>query len=548
MINKYKFYILLLFLGLHLTVFSQWNYNPSINTPVSTSSNDQQDVRIVTDSKGGAIITWVDFRNNISLADIFVQRVNAAGYPLWTSNGKAICTNAADQTAVSIAEAGNGSAILVWQDWRNGNRDIYTQKVDSSGNILWTANGVAVCVKSYNQSSPKIISDALGGAIVVWEDSSAGSWDIYAQRISNTGITMWTTNGVIICNAADSQINPKIDLDGNGGGIITWQDKRNTGDYNIYTQHINASGVVQWTANGVVICNAVGNQTNPKIEPNGSGGAIIGWQDKRGVDYDIYVQSINASGIVQWTANGVPVCTATGSQSAVDMTSDGVNGVIVSWKDLRSGKPVIYASMINSSGTVQWSSNGLALGNGSNPNIAGNSAGGAIITWQDSTSGTSNVYAQNISSSGTKQWGATAIDVGTAVDDQLGPKNVATGNGGVIFAWQDYRNGNNFDVYAHHLAPNGTSGIADLLNQNKTVSCFPNPFNLQTTFFINTQIPIEQWTLTIYDMVGKTVFSKTVANSKSVTFSRNNLSTGIYFYEISNQTKVFGNGKLSITD
>ena len=68
--------VFLLCMGLNSFVFSQWNASPSINTAISTSLNDQQDARIVTDTKGGAIIAWVDFRNNTALADIFVQRKN----------------------------------------------------------------------------------------------------------------------------------------------------------------------------------------------------------------------------------------------------------------------------------------------------------------------------------------------------------------------------------------------------------------------------------------------------------------------------------------
>lgn len=537
---------------LSATVFAQWNISPSINTSISASLNDQQDARIVTDAKGGAIITWVDFRNSLTLADIFVQRVNASGYPLWTLNGTAICTDLADQTAVGIVDADNGGAILTWQDWRNGDRDIYAQKIDSSGNVLWTSNGVAVCVKVNHQSSPKIISDAAGGAIIVWEDSSlTGNWDIYAQRISNTGTPLWTTNGVIICNTVYPQINPKIETDGNGGGIITWQDKRNGGNYDIYAQRINSLGSIQWTVNGLIVSNAVGNQTNPKIEPDGAGGAIIGWQDKRnGTDYDIYVQRINTSGITQWTSNGVAVCTATGTQSAVDMTTDGINGVIISWKDVRSVTSGIYASIVNPSGIVQWASNGVALGNGVNPNVVGNGSGGAIICWQDSTSGTWNVYAQNLNANGVKQWGATGVDIATAAGNQTSPKNVATGNGGSIFAFQDFRTGGDFDIYAHRLNANGTIiGVPDYFsNENKRIDCYPNPFQFQTTLSINSPKDIEKWQLTVYDVTGKIILLQTINNSKSATIYKNNLPSGLYFYQITNQTEVLGNGKFSIID
>ena len=42
--------------------FSQWNANPAVNTPVSTAFVDQKSQKMVSDTKGGAIIAWEDFR------------------------------------------------------------------------------------------------------------------------------------------------------------------------------------------------------------------------------------------------------------------------------------------------------------------------------------------------------------------------------------------------------------------------------------------------------------------------------------------------------
>ena len=195
-------------------------------------------------------------------------------------------------------------------------------------------NGLLVCNRATNQKNPKIVSDNAGGAIIVWEDS-ASFWfpDVYAQRISSTGATLWLTNGVSICTAPNQQQNPTLDLDGMGGAIITWQDKRSNVDYDIYAQQINASGAIGWTANGVIICNAINTQSNPRIEPDGSNGAIIGWVDKRNaLNYDIYAQRINSSGTALWTANGTIVCSAANNQSAIDMKYLGSTGAIFSWK------------------------------------------------------------------------------------------------------------------------------------------------------------------------------------------------------------------------
>lgn len=63
----------------------------------------------------------------------------------------------------------------------------------------------------------------------------------------------------------------------------------------------------QWQVDGGPVCTAANVQTNPKIVSDGAWGAIIAWQDLRGgVAYDIYAQHILASGAADpaWPANG----------------------------------------------------------------------------------------------------------------------------------------------------------------------------------------------------------------------------------------------------
>ena len=163
------------------------------------------------------------------------------------------------------------------------------------------------------KSNPTITSDGSGGAIITWMDYRSGTYDICAQSINASGVVLWTADGVPISTAAGDQLNPTITSDGSGGAIITWMDYR-SGTYDIYAQSINASGVVLWTADGVPISTAAGDQLNPTIISDGSGGAIITWEDYRSGTYDIYAQRINASGAVQWTADGVPISTAAGDQ------------------------------------------------------------------------------------------------------------------------------------------------------------------------------------------------------------------------------------------
>jgi len=178
---------------------------------------------------------------------------------------------------------------------------IYAQKVDSNDVNRWTANGTAICRASGDHKSPQIVSDGAGGAIITWEESN-----IYTQKVNSNGETQWDLNGNAICTESGTQKYPQLVSDGANGTIITWQDNRD-GDDDIYAQKVNSSGDIQWTVNGTTICTANGNQKFPQIVSDGTGGAIITWQDNRDGEKDIFAQKVNSSGDIQWTANGTAI-------------------------------------------------------------------------------------------------------------------------------------------------------------------------------------------------------------------------------------------------
>ena len=391
-------------------------------------------------------------------------RPAAAAWPHEPNNGNvALCTAANSQSTPTIISDGAGGAIVTWYDFRNGtNYDIYAQRISAAGVPLWTANGVPLCTATGDQGYPAIVSDGAGGAIITWSDKrSITNWDIYTQRISAAGATQWTANGVALCSAAGDQASPTIVSDGAGGAIVTWGDYRSGTSNDVYAQRINAAGAPQWTANGVALCTATFDQLTPKIASDGAGGAIVTWYDSRSAtNYDIYAQRISAAGATQWTANGVALCTAANSQSDPTIISDGVGGAIVTWYDFRSPGSDIYAQRISAAGAPQWTANGVALctavNNQSAPAVISDGAGGAIATWSDFRGTSNDIYAQRISAAGVPQWTADGVALCTATGEQSAPMIVSDAGGGAIVTWHDYRSGTNYDIYAQRISAAGT--------------------------------------------------------------------------------------------
>ena len=232
--------------------------------------------------------------------------------------------------------------------------------------LAWSddpTENTAICTATGDQSSPQIVSDGSGGYIITWTDYRNGSSsDIYAQRVDSSGTAQWTANGVAVCTATSSQYSPQVVSDGSGGAIITWYDYRSGSNYDIYAQRVNSSGSVQWTPDGVAVCTATGEQSSPQIVSDGSGGAIVTWNDYRDSDWedDIYAQRVDSSGAVRWAENGVAICTIGGGDEMMmggrqtRVTSDGSGGAIITWNDYRDSdwEGDIYAQRVDSSGTV----------------------------------------------------------------------------------------------------------------------------------------------------------------------------------------------------
>jgi hypothetical protein len=79
-----------------------------------------------------------------------------------------------------------------------------------------------------------------------------------------------------------------------------------------------------------------------------------------------------------------------------------------------------------------------------------------------------------------------------------------------------------------------------------TVNVFPNPFNTTTTFLIQTEQPVNNMQLSIYDGAGRLVRQVNNINTTTVTVDRDGLADGMYFYTLTAENAQLTNGKLIV--
>lgn len=369
---------------------------------VSSATGRQILPEIVSDGAGGVIVTWLDLRagNN----DVYAQRMNAAGVAQWTTNGKAVAVvTGSNRYAPKIIEDGAGGAIIAWSDDRNGDTDIYVQHLNAAGTPYWTANGNRMVEPGYNQTSPQIISDNAGGAIIAWQDYndvSLGS-DIRANHLKSDGTFDAPVGGWWIRVYTGEQTNPRLTGDGEGGAIVAWEDT-SSGPADIYAQRIKLSEPVSATAWGPVVkvTGASGAQSGTQIISDGAGGAILAWVDPRAGNKDIYAQRINASGSILWGTDGKAVTTASGDQDSVQLATDGSNGALIAWVDQSTSPKKVFLQGIQAGSTPLWTAGGVVVSNSSSGTfqdqvqIISDANHQAFLTWRGGTGSQAGTFAQ----------------------------------------------------------------------------------------------------------------------------------------------------------
>jgi len=321
-------------------------------TLVCNASGHQYNPQLISDGVGGVIVAWQDKRKGNF--DVYAQRYSATGQALWPGNGQLICAAAGDQSEPKLVTDSQGGAIIAWTDYRAGTgfADVYAQRVLANGQRAWKVDGVSVCSATNTQWNVRLVQDGIGGAIVVWQDRRIGTYDnIYGQRLDNTGQPKWGEDGIPLGANQGVQYYPQVASDASGGAVVVWQDNRRGSDYDIYGQRVTRSGQLLWPLNGQPICVAIGHQYNPQVVSQG-GFIIVTWQDHRTSDYNIYAQRLSLSGGNQWAVDGVPVSAIPMDQFAPQIASDDALGAVIAWPDyhLSVNSTDIYSTRLGANG------------------------------------------------------------------------------------------------------------------------------------------------------------------------------------------------------
>ena len=176
---------------------------------VCTSSGDQV-APVLAYNGTDYLVLWQ--APGTAVRDIYGARVSRQGVVL-DPNGFTVSAapNVQDQPA---AAADGDGFLVVWSDWRNADRDIYGARVTGTGTVLDTA-GIEICSAPGAQACPTVGYDGTN-FLVVWQDERNGEQDIYGARVTPQGTILDTF--AVITQQGD-QLDPVL-ARGSGGRML----------------------------------------------------------------------------------------------------------------------------------------------------------------------------------------------------------------------------------------------------------------------------------------------------------------------------------------
>ena len=202
----------------------------------------------------------------------------------WLGNTNIVDDSASSEEPV-IQTDSDGNAHVVWQDNRDGNYEIYYKKLDRDGNEL--VSDTRLTYDAAASSSPGIGVDTGDNVLIVFQDQRSGNWQIYYTKLDNNGNTL--VDDTRITTSVDSCINPSISVSDLDNLHVTWQDNRDQ-NYEIYYIKLDSDG--NPLSDEIRLTHTPDDSLNPDISIYHDRIAHVSWQDRNEGNYAIYYNDI----------------------------------------------------------------------------------------------------------------------------------------------------------------------------------------------------------------------------------------------------------------
>jgi len=403
---------------------------------------------------GDWLAVWDDYREDTLHVAVYAQRYDAAGQPQGPNFRVNDSLPGRDGGGATVSANPQGGFLVTWNDSRNGNWDIYGQLLDAQGQRQGGNFRVSDNSAPGDQSGPYVRFSPRDEYWVFWTDRREGNDDIYGQRLTASGSAIGSNFRVNDDSFSSHQRVPSIAANDAGLNVTIWEDERN-GNTDVYCQFGDADGNpiganIKVNADNVGAAHFYSTAAMDQL-----GNSITAWTDGRS-GYNIYAQGFDPSG--NRVGGNFRVNDGSGMGWSPSAARDSAGNSVLIWQDMRTGPFKIWGQRYNAqyqpvgaNFRIDNDTGGGWLQYGS---VAMSRQGRFIAVWMDERNGGS-TYGRLYDSAG------APVDTNFRCNDNEDPAYMGypvvamDPQGDFVVAWEDNRNRTHTDIYAQRYDANG---------------------------------------------------------------------------------------------
>lgn len=290
---------------------------PAVFTPPS-GSYAVSDVR--SEGFGDAIVSFVHQTGGFgSPRQLRAQKLDSNLNSLWGAGPVSVFTTGSLQFGnfPVFTTDGSGGALFAWYDTSGLQLQCYVQHLDSSGTAIFPAGGVPVSTNAVRQRvSPSAAFDAAAQeTYVFWEetDSTQALSGLYGQKLDASGNRLWTDDGLAYVALSPTQISQVRTVRVGGATRVFWNSSPSFGQDVIAGLGVDGSGSVTLGPFGVSTTPSGKSRLDVAVVQASfaiqNPFAVMAWSDDRVDAGDVLAQNAGSDGTLG-SAGITSYCTA----------------------------------------------------------------------------------------------------------------------------------------------------------------------------------------------------------------------------------------------
>mgnify|MGYP000430150990 CR=1 FL=1 len=445
-------------------LIAQWTDDPTQNTPIIVSNGDNVQPKFVKASDGSMFISWLGSVGGTY--NVYLQRLDQNGNLLWDENGLLVANRSFTSTTdYGLTVDTEDHAVLAFRDDRFGGERISVSRISPDGNFSWGENGIQLTDGSGFVVAPNVTATSANTIVAAWT-SDAG-----------TKVSALDFNGGILWERTFTDSNPLAlsdikasDSPGETGEVIIMMQTFGSPVVPrlLRAQKVNTDGENLW-GNGLIQIMTSGNLQMgnfPDFIADGNGGMIVTWYQAT-PSLDVYVQAINSDGTQRFPAGGLKPSTGSGLRvNPVVSFNDETNDIYVFWTELNSNQSQrgFSGQRIDSNDNRAWGNSGREfiplssrdMGVVTSVITDGNVLFGLPI--QQTTSSNFKIKAARVDTAGEFIWENDFVDVSLKNQSYSRLGVIQNSMDESVFFWQEGASLSS-NIYAQNIFSDGSLGF-----------------------------------------------------------------------------------------